>query len=540
MNVSYNSKTFDSAGINNPYLLLDENMVYVNRKWINQRNITLQGSITGNYAEINYRQTGLVGLLNQDFKTLQVDNLNFNYCRVNNINFEQSKYQNILDFSVSLSSYGDEFNSINSGVLDPVNEINIIENGNGIFSVSQNVSARGINKSTTALNTAKTFVQSLEGISKYNITGLTQFNTNLSGINFCLKNRTESIDRINGSYGIKTDYIFNSKLNDFSGVTGIALYAIDFKSGVREDFATASIKGSIDYPKDFYPNSTSLTQLATVINNNNLKTKVEDVLGTANSIPESFNINIEKGKIDFDFIYTSNVITQPYFDYRLSFKYDKIYSKTSIDIAGPVIVKGNLKQRNIALDSFLAGIPDMEAYLYSIVNAAYATWATNIIGYTYILRPKSNNLSVRRSLPNGILEISASFDDGISAATNFISNSFNISYNPSIQIFYPKPNCLENGYYIILDPKISTLPMLSIKANGLLEKQKELLAESSIKSFRDTVKSACDTNLATTEVIRTENINFNNSASLLQAELSSSYISKRVNQKHEKIVRSVI
>ena len=54
-------------------------MVYVNRKWINQRNITLQRSITGNYAEINYRQTGLVGLLNQDFKTLQVDNLNFNY-----------------------------------------------------------------------------------------------------------------------------------------------------------------------------------------------------------------------------------------------------------------------------------------------------------------------------------------------------------------------------------------------------------------------------------------------------------------------------
>lgn len=539
MNITYNTKTFDSIGIDNPYLLLDENMIYTNKKWINQRNITLQGNITGNYTQINHRQTGLVGLFDSDFKTLQVDTINFPYCRVNNINFEQSKYQNILNFSVSLLSYGDEFNTVNSGVLDPVNEINITENSNGIFSVSQNVSARGINKSSAALNAAKTFVQGLDGIGKYNITTLTQFNTNISTA-FCLKNRTETIDRINGAYGLKTDYIFNSNLNDLVGITGVAQYSIDFRSGARDDFATASVKGSIDYPKHFYPNSTSLTELATLINANDLKTKAETVLGTANTIPDSFNINTERGKLDFDFVYTNNTITQPYFDYRLSFQYDKIYSKTTINIAGPVIVKGNLKQRNISLDAFLAGIPNIETYLYNIVNTAYSTWASTVVGNTYILRSKATNISVRRSLPNGTLEISASFDDGISAATNFISNSFNISYNPSLEIYYPRPNCLENGYYVILNPDISTLPNLSIRANGLLEKGKEQLAESSIKSFRDSVKSACASNLATTEVVRSENINFNNSASLLQADINSTYTSKTVNQKHSKVVRSVI
>jgi len=539
MNITYNTKTFDSIGIDNPYLLLDENMIYTNKKWINQRNITLQGNITGNYTQINHRQTGLVGLFDSDFKTLQVDTINFPYCRVNNINFDQSKYQNILNFSVSLLSYGDEFNTVNSGVLDPVNEINITENSNGIFSVSQNVSARGINKSSAALNAAKTFVQGLDGIGKYNITTLTQFNTNISTA-FCLKNRTETIDRINGAYGLKTDYIFNSNLNDLVGITGVAQYSIDFRSGARDDFATASVKGSIDYPKHFYPNSTSLTELATLINTNDLKTKAETVLGTANTIPDSFNINTERGKLDFDFVYTNNTITQPYFDYRLSFQYDKIYSKTTINIAGPVIVKGNLKQRNISLDAFLAAIPNIETYLYNIVNTAYSTWASTVVGNTYILRSKATNISVRRSLPNGTLEISASFDDGISAATNFISNSFNISYNPSLEIYYPRPNCLENGYYVILNPDISTLPNLSIRANGLLEKGKEQLAESSIKSFRDSVKSACASNLATTEVVRSENINFNNSASLLQADINSTYTSKTVNQKHSKVVRSVI
>jgi hypothetical protein len=539
MNVSYNSTTFNSIEIDNPYLLLDENMVYVNRKWINQRNITLQGNITGNYSQITSKQTSLINTFGQDFKTLQVDDLSFGYCRVNNINFEQSKYQNILNFSVSLLSYGDQFNNINSGVLDPVNEINITENSNGIFSVSQNVSARGINKSTAALNAAKTFVQGLEGITKYNISSLTQFNTNVSS-NFCLKNRTESIDRINGVYGIKADYVFDSNLNDLNGITGVAQYSIDFRSGARDDFATASVKGSIDYPKHFYPNATSLTELATLINTNDLKTKAETVLGTANTIPDSFNINTDRGKLDFDFVYTNNTITQPYFDYRLSFQYDKIYSKTTINIAGPVIVKGNLKQRNISLDAFLAGIANMEAYLYSIVNTAYSTWASTVVGNTYILRSKSNSLSVRRSLPNGTLEISASFDDGISAFTNFISNSFSINYNPPIEIYYPRPNCLENGYYIILNPDISTLPILSIRANGLVEKGKEALAESSIKSFRNTIKTACTNNLARTEVIRGENINFGNSASLLQADINSTYTSKKVNQKHNRIVRSVI
>ena len=135
MNVLYNTKNFNTIGIDNPYLLMDENMVYVNRKWINQRNITLQGNITGNYNQINHRQTGLIGLFGQDFKSLQVDNLNFDYCKINNITFEQSKYQNILNFSVSLLSYGNEFNTPKSGVIDPVNEINITENNNGIFSV---------------------------------------------------------------------------------------------------------------------------------------------------------------------------------------------------------------------------------------------------------------------------------------------------------------------------------------------------------------------------------------------------------------------
>lgn len=535
MNVLYNTKNFNTIGIDNPYLLMDENMVYVNRKWINQRNITLQGNITGNYNEINHRQTGLIGLLGQDFKSLQVDNLNFDYCKINNISFEQSKYQNILNFSVSLLSYGNEFNTINSGVIDPVNEINITENNNGIFSVSQNISARGINKSTAALNAAKTFVQNLEGIDKYNISNLTQFNTNISS-NYILKTRAESIDRINGSYGIKADYVFDSSLNDMSLSSGVAQYTIDFRSGFRDDFATASIKGTIDYNKDFYPNSTAFAAYA----QSNFQSKAASVLGSANAIPEAFNISIEKGKLDFDITYINNTIVQPYFDYRLSFKYDKIYSKTTIDISGPVIAKGNLKEKNLQLDNFLAAIPNIETYLYNIVNTAYSTWASTVVGNTYILRSRANGLSVRRNLPNGTLEISASFDDGISAAPNFISNSFNINYNPSIEMYYPRPNCLENGYYVILDPKISTLPNISVKANGLLEKDKELLAESSMKSFRDTIKSACDSNLAQTEVIRGENINFNNSASLLQADINSSYTSKTVNYKHSKVVRSVI
>lgn len=539
MNVSYNSVTFNSIGLENPYLLLDENMIYVNKKWINQRNINLQGMMSGNFTQITTKQTALVNMFSTDFKTLQVDSIpSFTFCKVNNINFPESNYQNILNYSVSLLSYGNDFNSVNSGVLDPVNEISINENNDGTFIVTHNISARGINKSSSALNAAKTFVDSLKGINQYNIGSLQQFNTNLDDTSFVLKNFSQGTDRINGSCSIKEDYIFNSSLNDINPADGVLKYSVEYRSGLRDDFATADVRGTIEYDKDVQPDASQISALASA---GTLKSKAEAVLGgTVNAIPESFNINVEKGKLDFNFTYTNNIIVQPYYDYRLSFKYDKIYSKTTIEISGPVIVKGNLKERNDQLDTFLSAIPNMETYLYGIVNTDYATWSSTVGANTYILRPRANNLSVRRSLPKGTLEISANFDDGITAAAGFISNNFSVNYNPPLELIYPKPNCLQNGYYVLLQPNIWTLPNLSIRANGLCELGKEPNAEANIKALETTIKSACDANLASTEVAKNETVSFNNPSSLLEASISSNYISKTKNQKHSQVVRSVI
>ena len=539
MNISYNSVTFNSIGLENPYLLLDESMVYVNKKWINQRNINLQGMMTGDFNQIITKQTALVNMFSTDFKTLQVDSIpSFTYCKVNNITFPESNYQNILNYSISLLSYGDQFNYINSGVLDPVNEISISENNDGTFVVSHNASARGINKSTSALNAAKNFVNSLKGISQYNIGSLEQFNNELNNSSFVLKNFSESIDRINGSCSIKEDYIFNSNLNDINPADGILKYSVEYRSGLRDDFATADVRGTIEYDKNVQPDASEVSTLA---NDGTFKGKAEAVLGgSVNAIPESFNINTEKGKLDFNFTYINNVIPQPYFDYKLSFKYDKIYSKTVIDISGPVIVKGNLDQRNTQLDAFLAAIPNMETYLYNIVNSDYSTWCSAVGSNVYILRPRANNLSVRRSLPKGTLEISANFDDGITAWPGFISNSFSINYNPTLELIYPKPNCLQNGYYILLQPDIWTLPNLSIRANGLLELGQENNAEANTKSFEQAIKTACTNALATTEIAKSETISFNNPASLLESSINTAYTSKTKNQKHTQVVRSII
>jgi len=539
MNISYNSITFNSIGLENPYLLLDENMVYVNKKWINQRNINLQGMMTGDFNQITTKQTALVNMFSTDFKTLQVDSIPpFTYCKVNNINFPESNYQNILNYSISLLSYGNEFNSVNSGILDPVNEISINENNDGTFIVTHNISARGINKSSSALNAAKTFVDSLKGISQYNIGSLQQFNTNLNDSSFVLKNFSQGTDRINGSCSIKEDYIFNSSLNDINPADGVLKYSVEYRSGLRDDFATADVRGTIEYDKDVQPDASQISALASA---GTLKSKAEAVLGgTVNAIPESFNINVEKGKLDFNFTYINNIITQPYFDYKLSFRYDKIYSKTVIEISGPVIVKGNLKQRNTQLDTFLAAIPNMETYLYNIVNGDYSTWCSAVGSNVYILRPRANNLSVRRSLPKGTLEISANFDDGITAWPGFISNSFSINYNPTLELIYPKPNCLQNGYYILLQPDIWTLPNLSIRANGLVELGQENNAETNTKSLEQAIKSACTIALATTEIAKNETISFSNPASLLESSINTAYTSKTKNQKHSQVVRSII
>jgi hypothetical protein len=541
MNVTYNGTTFSSLGINNPYLLMDENMIYVNGKWINQKDITLEGNITGNFSSINSKQLSLINLFNTDFKTLQVDGADsFDYCRINNIFFPASTYENILNYSVSLTSYGDDFNSLNSGVLDPVNEISINENEDGIFSVTHNMSARGINKSTAALEAAKTFINSLKGISQYGIGSLRQFNTNIDGTNYVLKSYVENIDRINGVYSLKEDYLFNSSLNtDISLTTGIIKYTVDYTSGTLDSYATASVKGTIDYSKDFYPDSTTLDEIGSLIGLGDLENQAATVLGSANQIPESFNINVEKNKVAFDVKFTNNVIIQPYFDYKLSYKYDKIYSKTIAEITGPVIVKGNLKERNTQLDSFLAGIANIETYLYNLTNAGYTLWSSIVVGQTYALRQKPTSLSVKRSLPKGTLEISAIFDDGVSAANGFTSNSFSISYNPPIDIIYPKPTCTQNGCYMLVDPRIKTLPNLSIRADGNVIKGQELSAQANIISLKNTIKSQCATALFSSQIAESENVSVNSNSAALQASIDSAYTSKTTNTIHRTVVRSI-
>lgn len=541
MNVTYNGTSFSSLGINNPYLLLDESMIYVNGKWINQKDITLEGNITGNFSNINSKQLSLINLFNTDFKTLQVDGADsFDYCRINNISFPASTYENILNYSVSLTSYGDDFNSLNSGILDPVNEISINENEDGIFSVTHNMSARGINRSTAALEAAKSFINNLKGISQYGIGSLRQFNTNINATSYVLKNYVENIDRINGVYSLKEDYLFNSSLNnDIIPTTGILKYTIDYTSGTLDAYATASIKGTIDYDKSFYPDSTALEGIGDLIGLGDLQTQAATVLGSANQIPESFNINVEKNKVAFDVKFTNNVITQPYFDYKLSYKYDKIYSKTIAEITGPVIVKGNLKERNAQLDTFLAGITNIDTYLYGLVNAGYSTWSSVVVGQTYALRQKPTNVSVKRSLPKGTLEISATFDDGVSAANGFTSNSFSISYNPPIDIIYPKPTCTQNGCYMLVDPQIKTLPNISIRADGNVTKGQELNAQANIIALKNIIKGQCASALFGSEIAESENVSVNSNSAALQASIDSTYTSKTSYTIHRPVVRSI-
>lgn len=541
MNIRYNGTSFSSLGINNPYVLMDENMIYVNGKWINQKDITLEGNIIGNFSNINSQQLSLINLFNSDFKTLQVDGVDsFDYCRINNISFPASTYENILNYSVSLTSYGNDFNSINSGVLDPINEISINENEDGIFSVTHNMSARGINKSSAALEAAKSFINNLKGISQYGIESLRQFNTDISAANYVLKNYAENIDRINGVYSLKEDYLFNSSSNtDILLNTGILRYTIDYTSGTLDAYATASIKGTIDYDKSFYPDTTTLEGIGNLIGLNTLGSQAATVLGSANQIPESFNFNIEKNKVSFDVKFINNVIPQPYFDYKLSYKYDKIYSKTIAEIAGPVIVKGNLKERNDQLDTFLAAIGNIETYLFGLVNAGYTTWSSIVVGQTYVLRQKPSSLSVKRSLPKGTLEISATFDDGISAYPGFTSNSFSISYNPPIDIIYPKPTCAQNGCYMLVDPAIKTLPVLSIRADGNVAKGQELNAQANIIGLKNLIKAGCATALFGDQIAESENVSVNSNSAALQASIDSTYTSRTATTAHSAVVRSI-
>ena len=127
--VSYGDFGFKGEGFITPYVSRVQTPIYYGVRSGQITQIDLNGQLTGNdYDSLIVAQNKLVSGFSKDFQSLNlrdgstsVEGFPISNCVVDSINFSDSRYNQLLDYSITLRAYEASLFSGVSKVLSPVN-----------------------------------------------------------------------------------------------------------------------------------------------------------------------------------------------------------------------------------------------------------------------------------------------------------------------------------------------------------------------------------------------------------------------------------
>lgn len=467
------SITYDNFTFKEPIPLVSKNEEIINYgdRWGQITKISLQGQLTGvcpnDFNQLISGQKNLISGFSRDFKPLTISEngktiFTSDTCTVRSINFDQSKYVKILNYTIELDCYERDLFTQSFGVLDPVNEYTFTENEDQSLTINHNISAKGINTSTfSAMDNARNYVYALTGYNP----SIIPININNSNYTPLLRSYTENINRLNGTYGIQESYVVDISNNAYINPQYFTRYTTTINKSINTDFDSISIQGSIQGAKRtpfsgirYYASGLNLFNICA--NDFGSSTQLNDI-----PISLSFDENQAANTINFNATYDTNIIydedygsSTSYFDLNTDISKDAITSITSVSISGPIVTRGgNLKQKYESAKALLASATndygDILTYLQLQANAAYAAVRSIMnIPSVITLNPNFRSFSITDSPEKGEISLSATFDDKDLAPAVYIkSNSFEVSYEPKIDLFRPRPTYNINGFYVVYE-----------------------------------------------------------------------------------------
>jgi hypothetical protein len=370
----------------------------------------------------------------------------------------------MLNYTIELDCYERDLFTQSFGVLDPVNEYTFTENEDQSLNISHNISARGINTSTfSAMDNARNYVYALTGYNP----SIIPININNSNYTPLLRSYTENINRLNGTYGIQESYVVDISNNAYINPQYFTRYTTTINKSINTDFDSISLQGSIQGAK-----RTPFSGIRYYASGLNLFNICANDFGSStqlNNIPISlsFDENQAANTINFNATYDTNIIYDEdyggtsYFDLNTDISKDAITSITSVSISGPIVTRGgNLKQKYESAKALLALVVNeynLPFYLYNQANIAYISIKSVMnIPSNIELNLNFRSFSITDSPEKGEITLSATFDDkdivpNQSPYVNIKSNSFEVSYEPKIDLFRPRPTYNINGFYVVYE-----------------------------------------------------------------------------------------
>ena len=467
--------TYDNFTFSDPIPFVSRNQEVINYadRFGQITKIVLQGQITGtcpnDFGQLITGQNKLISGFSRDFKQLNIvedgKNLfNADSCIVRSINFDQSKYVKLLNYSIELDCYESGLFSGVYGIMDPTNEYTFTEGEDKSVAISHTVSAKGINTSTnSAINNARNYVYSLTGYDP-NVLPINISNTNYTPL---LLSFSENLNRLNGTYSVQESYKVDISNDPYVNASYFTRYTTTINKSINTDFDDISVQGTIQGAKR--SNFTNLVNYAKNLDLYGICTGNFGAPLNRKPVTMSFQEDREARTVSFSASYNTDVIqgdypqsAAPYLDFTTDFNKDEITSITSVTISGPIITKGNLKERYESalnyLDDIVFNFGSVQSYLYYIANnSAYIPLKNTLgIGSNINLNPNWRSFNVTKNPEKGEITVSATFDDKDNITPSLTeevtkSNSFEISYEPKIDLFKPRPTYNINGFYIVYE-----------------------------------------------------------------------------------------
>lgn len=463
--ITYDNFTFGEPV---PFVSRSQEIINYGDRWGEITKITLQGQLTGvcpnDFGQLITGQRNLISGFSRDFRPLRISENNKDIfradtCAVRSINFEQSPYVKLLNYTIEIDCYERDLFTQTFGVLDPVNEYTFNENEDKSITINHNISARGITTSNfSAMQNARNYVYSLTGYNP----SIIPINIDNSNYTPLLRSYVENINRLNGTYNIQETYVVDISNDAYINSTFFTRYTTTVNKALNNDFDSVSIQGSIQGAKR--ESFTNIRNYAATLDLFNI---CQNAFGAQlNSIPItlSFDENQAANSINFSATFDNNIIiddvfaTNEYFDPIIEINKDTITSITSVSISGPIITKGNLKNKYQQAKSFISNIvgaySTVPNYLYTQATNTYNLLKTILgIPSNISLNPNFRSYNITENPEKGEITLSATFDDRDSPpSTNYTKfNSFEIVYEPKIELFRPRPTYNINGFYVVYE-----------------------------------------------------------------------------------------
>jgi hypothetical protein len=447
-----------------PLVEISKDHNFLNIKWGDTRNISLNGQLTGNYSQLLSQQNNLINIFSKNFGKFEIyeDNQKIfeeSNIIVDDIVFDKSVYNGILNYKISLSSQ-----KLTSGVKDPVNEFSFSEGENKIIQLKHIISAQGLNTGSSnsksnGINNAINFVKNYTGLN--NIPSCVFNNVQ----KFYLKSVVEKVNRLQESYSIEEEYVGDNSTLTQNFNQGILRY----KSDLSEDIDGNSLRLNIDGTYEGALSGQNQDLL--------------DQLNINSIIPSGFNLTPLSFKVDnnstkniasFSASYDDLSINNPYLSYtsRVNTSLDDQVSKISLE--GEIVSRGSLRHKYNQAKSFLNSITNNQD-IPTISTGTFRSIAHKALNdyKSFNGLPTDNNPSGIRltdyrfsdDIINGKINFSINYDDKyIPKYSGVIDGDYSISIEAPIWYMSPNPTCDIKNRYIIGDFGIITLPKLNATA----------------------------------------------------------------------------